>query len=469
MTAENQFTRDRLRDEESAHAEIERLREDAIAREAHRHAEIEAVRDDRIENEADRLETLADLQEDHNRRMLALEAQFQEDLDDLRRDRNQTAADIQREYQRDLQDLQTETARRLFDEEFGGLSEAQRQQLASDSTYQRELFDLNRQRDRDVQDFQTEFGILTPGSPGYQFYRQELESGGLTDENFIERVFGRRGLDEYLQNQRSVADVEARTETERADIEAAAQATATALSEALAPLLHPEPEAVQVSAEAAVASKDAATAATEAAVAARDAATAADAAVGTLPEIARPLERIEAVSETFSWIVDALGEPAADLRATVEGLSHLDFQALTGAASSFSQLSDVLANALDSDPVGITLSPEVASTLTAAVSQGAAEGVDIGLAVDPLELTAKIEGAVSMFAEPAAPSGLTADTISVSGNTVNVSGSLALPGGAPVSAPTPQTIHVTVPVTLNDNILLEQQSRTEQLDDRVRI
>ena len=415
-TAQNQFTRERLRDEERAQAEIERLREDAIAREARRQDEIEEVRDAQIENEADRLERLADLQEDHNRRMLALEEQFQEDLDDLRRDRNQTAEDIQREYQRDLQDLQTETARRLFDEEFGDLTADQRSRLAEDDTYQRELFDLNRQRDRDVQDFQTEFGILTPGSPGYDFYRQELESGGLTDENFIERVFGRRGLDEYLQNQRSVADVEARTETERADIETQAQATATALSEALAPLLQPESDAVMVSSDAAVASKDAATAANEAAIAARDAATAANAAVGTLPDIVGPLERIETVSETFSNIVDALGEPAADLRATVEGLSTLNG----------------------------------------------------GLAVDPLELTAKIEDAIAMFAEPVSPSVLTADTISVSGNTVHVSGGLALPSSAPAAAP-PQTIEVTVPVTLNDNILLEQQSRTEQLNSRVNI
>lgn len=495
-TAQNEFTRDRLRDEENAQAEIEQLREDAIAREARRQDEIEEVRDARIENETDRLERLADLQEDHNRRMLALEEQFQEDLDDLRRDRNQTAEDIHREYQRDIEDLQTETARRLFDEEFGALSTDQRQQLESDNTYQRELFDLNRQLGRDAQDFQTEFGILTPGSPGYDFYRQELESGALTDENFIERVFGRRGLDEYLQNQRSVADLEARTAERTADIETQAQATAAALSAALAPLLQPESDTGRVSSDAAVASKDAATAANDAAIASRDAATAANTAVGTLPDIVGPLGRIETASERFSDIVDAIGAPAADLRATVEGLSHLDLRELTRAVSTFNLLSDglretfefvfsrasdagagpvaetelrdVLANALDSEALGITLSPETESTLAAAVSQGTAEGLDMGLAVDPSALTAKIEDAISVFAEPTPPSGLTADTISVSGNTVHVSGGPALPTGVPAAAP-PQTIEVTVPVTLNDNILLEQQSRTEQLNERVNI
>lgn len=496
-TAQNQFTRDRLRDEESAQAEIERLREDAIAREARRQDEIEEVRDAQIENEADRLDAIEKLNEDHKDRLLALEEQFHEDLDDLQRDRNQTAEDLQREYQRDLQDLQTETARRLFDEEFGDLTADQRSRLAEDDTYQRELFDLNRQLSRDAQDFQTEFGILTPGSSGYDFYRQELESGALTDENFIERVFGRRGLDEYLQNQRSVADLEEQTAERTADIEAEAQATATALSEALAPLLQPDSETVRVSSDAAVASKDAATAANDAAIASRDAATVANEAVGTLPNIVEPLGRIETVSETFSNIVNAIGEPAADLRATVEGLSHLDLRELTRAVGSFNLLSeglrqtfefvfsrasegvgseldaaalkDVLENTLDSDTLGLTLSPEAESTLAAAVSQGAAEGnLDMGLAVDPSELTAKIEDAVSMFAEPAPPSGLTADTISVSGNTVHVSGGLALPGDTPAAAPS-QTIEVTVPVTLNDNILLEQQSRTEQLTNRVNI
>ena len=523
-TAQNQFTRDRLRDEERAQAEIERLREDAIAREARRQDEIEEVRDAQIENEADRLDAIEKLNEDHKDRLLALEEQFHEDLDDLQRDRNQTAEDIHREYQRDLQDLQTETARRLFDTEFGELSGAQQQQVESDSTYQRELFDLNRQLRRDVQDFQTEFGILTPGSSGYDFYRQELESGALTDENFIERVFGRRGLDEYLQNQRSVADLEEQTAERTADIEAEAQATATALSEALAPLLQPESETVRVSSDAAVASKDAATAANDAAIASRDAATAANAAVGTLPDIVEPLGRIETVSETFSDIVDAIGAPAADLRAAVEGLSHLDLAELARAVGNFNLLSeglretfefvfslasegmglgpdgaalkDELANTLDGGTLGITLSPETESTLAAgitlspetestlaaAVSQGTAEGnLDMGdLTVDPSALTAKIEDAVSMFAEPAPPSGLTADTISVSGNTVHVSGGIvggisgsSQPAGglsdASQQTSSPEDMHATINIQFPDGSITELTDQIVRLRDQDRV
>ena len=195
--------------------------------------ELSDLNQDALDAEADRLDSLAKLQEDHNRRILELEEELIEDLDDLRRDRNRDASDLNREYQRDLEDLQTETARRLFGEEFGDLTQDQRSRLSEDDTFQRALFDLNRQRQRGVQDFQTDFGILTPGSPGYEFYRQQLESGQLTDENFIGRIFGRQGLDEFLSNQRAVEDLEGRTAQREADINAQAEAIGVAVAEAV--------------------------------------------------------------------------------------------------------------------------------------------------------------------------------------------------------------------------------------------
>ena len=57
-------------------------------------------------------------------------------------------------------------------------------------------------------DFQTDFGILQPGYPGFEFYRNELESGNLTDTHFIERLFGRRGVDEFTQQQRDIEDTD---------------------------------------------------------------------------------------------------------------------------------------------------------------------------------------------------------------------------------------------------------------------
>ena len=387
-TAQNQFTRDRLRDEESAQAEIERLREDAIAREARRQDEIEEVRDAQIENEADRLDAIEKLNEDHKDRLLALEEQFHEDLDDLQRDRNQTAEDIQREYQRDLQDLQTETARRLFDEEFGDLTADQRSRLAEDDTYQRELFDLNRQRDRDVQDFQTEFGILTPGSPGYGFYRQELESGGLTDENFIERIFGRRGLDEFIEQQRATEDLTQDTAAREVEIQAQAAAQATAIETALASLI--EQNATTAQTEATTAETNAATATTESATAIANASNAEMFGQG-IAALSQAVPKLE----DFADVPNALGS----LLSTA--LSEVDIQSL--------------------------------------VIRGAQE--------------------------------VTVDTLSIEAGTVNVSGGVVnVPGGGGRDVSTlPQTIEVTVPVTLNDNILLEQQSRTEQLNGRVNI
>lgn len=391
-TAQNQFTRDRLRDEERAQAEIERLREDAIAREARRQDEIEEVRDAQIENEADRLERLADLQEDHNRRMLALEEQFQEDLDDLRRDRNQTGEDILQEYQRDLQDLQTETARRLFDEEFGDLTANQRSRLAEDDTFQRELFDLNRQRDRDVQDFQTDFGILTPGSAGYNFYRQELESGALTDENLIQRLFGRRGLNEFIEQQRATEDLTQDTAAREADIHAQAAAQATAIEAALAPLI--AQNATTATLEATTATTNATTATTESATAVANASNAELFGTG-----------IETLGAVIPKIEDFAELPNALAIAIASGISELDIQSL------------VISNVQE-------------------------------VAFDFISITA--------------------DTVDVHGAVVNLPRVGALPTDAPAAAP-PQTIEVTVPVTLNDNILLEQQSRTEQLTDRVNI
>ena len=237
----NQFAEDRIREEERVAAETERIQERADAdrlREAERlQDEIADLRADQIENEADRLADLEDLQKDHNRRILELEEELTEDLDDLRRERNRTGEDILRDYQRDLEDLQTETARRLFGEEFGDLTEGQRSRLAEDDTFQRELFDLNRQRNRAAQDFQTDFGILTPGSPGYDFYRQQLEGGDLTDTNLIERLFGRQGLDDFTSSQRDIEDAEQRRTQRETDIIAEAEAQAVALTEALQPLI----------------------------------------------------------------------------------------------------------------------------------------------------------------------------------------------------------------------------------------
>ena len=390
-TATNQFAEDRIREERRFVEETARAAEDAAAQRLRAEQdladEIKDLEDQRVENEADRLDAIEDLNARHKSRLLEIEEQFHEDLDDLERDRNQTGEDLLREYQRDLQDLQTETARRLFGEEFGDLTADQRSRLSEDDTFQRELFDLNRQRDRDVQDFQTEFGFLTPGSPGYQFYRQELESGALTDENFIERVFGRRGLDEFIEQQRATEDLTEDTAAREVEIQAQATAQATAIETALAPLL--AQNATTAETEATTAMTNATTATTEAATAIANASNAEMFGQG-IAALSQTIPKLE----DFSDIPNALGS----LLSTA--LSEVDIQSL--------------------------------------VIRGAQE-----IAVDTLSIEA--------------------GTVNVSGGVVNV------PGGGGRDASTLPAIEVTVPVTLNDNILLEQQSRTEQLTDRVNI
>ena len=169
------------------------------------------LRDDGFEAEADRLASLENLQARHNAKILDLEEDLQEDLDDLRRERIQDAQDLATEYQRDIQDLQNEFARELFGESvisFADLTAAQQRQLQSNAGFQQERFDLDLERDRDRQDINTESGVLRAGSPGEAFYRQQIESGELTDTNLIERLFGRQGLDDFIDLTRGTEDAQ---------------------------------------------------------------------------------------------------------------------------------------------------------------------------------------------------------------------------------------------------------------------
>ena len=390
----NDFAQERIRSEEQVAAE--RLRtEERLA------DDIADLRDQEIENESDRLQELQGLREDHNRRILELQEKLIEDLDDLARDRNQTAEDLNREFQRDFQDLQTETARRLFGEEFGDLTAGERTRLTEDDTYQRELFDLNRQRNRDVQDFQTDFGILTPGSSGYDFYRQQVESGELTDENFIQRIFGRRGLDDILSNQRDVVDVEQQTEQREADINAQAEVTATAIQTALQPLLGEQ---------SALATQQQTTAALESTTATTASETATTAATTATVEASN--------AEMFGTGITALSEVIPKLE-------------------DFADVPDALGTIL---------------------SKGLSE--------------ARIENLVIQGAQTVRFDSLEirATTVNVSGGTVNVpGGGFRGGGGALTQGEQRQEITVVSPITLNDNILLETQARTTQLDEALNI
>ena len=57
-----------------------------------------------------------------------------------------------------------------------------------------------------------ESGVLRAGSAGSAFYREQLLAGDLTDDNLIEQLFGRRGLDDFLGLERGVEDADTRLE-----------------------------------------------------------------------------------------------------------------------------------------------------------------------------------------------------------------------------------------------------------------
>ena len=140
--------------------------------------------------------------------MLGLELRFSRDLDDLRADRIDDVEDLNLEYQRDLEDLQNRFTRSLFGDavSFSDLTADRQRQVTESTGFQRGAFDLSQGVSRDRQDLGIESGILRPGSAGSAFYRQQIESGQLTDEGLIEQLFGRQGLDDFTQLQRGTAD-----------------------------------------------------------------------------------------------------------------------------------------------------------------------------------------------------------------------------------------------------------------------
>ena len=306
-------------------------------------ADIADLREDAVEAEADRLETLADLQERHNQRIVDLEEELNRDIEDLRRDRFDDARADALDYTRDLEDLQTEYARKLFGDSvisFGDLTSEQQQRLEANTDFQRELFDLNQARDRDRQDRNVEFGGLRPGSAGYQYYRQQLESGQLTDENLIRQLFGTQGRDDFVDFEEGTQDADEQLAQGILEATATYETAVSENTAALQELTFPE-EAVTITEGAAEAAESASQATTAAMVASESAAE----ATGNISE---SVEGAISATGTLDRIVSALGDPAADLRATVEGLASLEgLKNITLAAEQLDQLGGAMTDFLE--------------------------------------------------------------------------------------------------------------------------
>ena len=316
MKTENRFATDRIRAEETAHAEIERLRDEAIEREERRQQEIQ------------------DLQEHHNTRLLEIEERFQNDLDALRNRRTDTAEDLQTEYRRDLEDLRTRFARDLFGGDiisFSDLPAEQHRQLEGNRNFQRGLFDLNTEFQRDRQDLQTSFGILQPGSPGYDFFRGQLESGALTGPTEIENLFGRRGLDAFLDTEDRREDATSDFEKSSAEIQAEADAIGTAVAGKLNELLNTEqiPKTVETIVKSASEATTAAeTAASHARVATENVATGIDTANMAAATLNESVQAIAAVAPDFVSAANVLAQ--TDFSDLVDAIEELPGR-ITGA------------------------------------------------------------------------------------------------------------------------------------------
>ena len=209
--------------------------EERIRTEKQKQKQIDDLKDDAVEAEENRLGKILGLQARHNKRRLDLETGFLRDLEDLRRARIEDAQDDALSYQRELEDLQTQFTRKLFSEaiSFSGLTAEQKRQVTESTGFQQGLFDLNLEGTRETQDRRIEFGTLRPGSAGYNFYRQQLESGELTDQNLIKQLFGREGLGDFTSFERGTADAATKMQLDILDVNTASRDLLTSIDTSL--------------------------------------------------------------------------------------------------------------------------------------------------------------------------------------------------------------------------------------------
>ena len=197
-TATNTFAQDRLRAEERVQADIDDLRDDAL------------------ENEQDRQETITELHEDAARKREEIEEDHQRRIEDIRRDASESQLERNIELQRDIEDLLRESGIELSDEQQSRLTRGIQQGFGLDSLLEQLGISV---------DAGTRSGL---GDIDRDFRR---ESGDARRQRF----FDEQGA--AIRRERAQTDLESQTAARETDINAQAEATATAIQEALAPLL----------------------------------------------------------------------------------------------------------------------------------------------------------------------------------------------------------------------------------------
>ena len=197
-TATNTFAQDRLRAEERVQADIDDLRDAAL------------------ENEQDRQETITELHEDAARKREEIEEDHQRRIEDIRRDASESQLERNIELQRDIEDLLRESGIELSDEQQSRLTRGIQQGFGLDS--------LLEQLEISV-DADTRSGL---GDIDRDFRR---ESGDARRQRFFDEQSAE------IRRERAQTDLESQTAERETDINAQAEATATAIQTALAPLL----------------------------------------------------------------------------------------------------------------------------------------------------------------------------------------------------------------------------------------
>ena len=183
--------------------------------------EIADLRDEEIENEAERQAKITELHEDAARKREEIEEDHQEKLEDIRRKATQSREDVEREFGRDIEDILREAGadESLFSH--GDFREIVRLAQTPNQQYLKEA--LSRR------------GIRLSGD---DFSRiGELARERVRDNQDIGIRTQRERDNAQLRQARALEDLVARTEQREADINAQAEANATALTEALTPLL----------------------------------------------------------------------------------------------------------------------------------------------------------------------------------------------------------------------------------------
>ena len=153
FTTTNSFTTARVRAEERALDEIERMRDDAIDAEERRLDTIQALKDDAFDAERDRADDFVDLTQDTQDRILDIERDANRSREDIAQDFLDDNADLRREFIEDQGDVADDLRDGDIDRQ-----EANRRISDLSRSYVEDQGGLVRERDRDLRDLDIRTG-----------------------------------------------------------------------------------------------------------------------------------------------------------------------------------------------------------------------------------------------------------------------------------------------------------------------